>query len=167
LSDLADKQIYQYLLGTDGANQIERHLGALNPATVRLDDRTRAEIIDFVLKLSKQFRFYDLHHQANGNFSSMWSLLMPGSVPITDEEITRIIDGRKDIPAHVALLFAFLHIYGYVQNDLNALTGKRINFYYQDVLRIQRRNAIPDQVHVIFEAAKNAKPVLLKAAATK
>jgi hypothetical protein len=124
-------------------------------------------MIDFVLKLSTQFRFYDLHHQANGNFSSMWSVLMPGSVPITDEEITRIIDGRKDIPAHVALLFAFLHIYGYVQNDLNALTGKRINFYYQDVLRIQRRNAIPDQVHVIFEAAKNAKPVLLKAAATK
>jgi hypothetical protein len=163
---LADKQIYQYLLSTDGANQIERHLGALDPASVRIDDRSRAELIDFILKLSTQIRFYDLFHQPNGNWLQMWSVMVPGGIPLSDEEIALAIGSRSDLPAHVALLFAFLRVYQQVQQDLNALTGKRINFYYEDVLRIARRKAIPDQVHVLFEAAKSAQPVLLKADAT-
>ena len=55
---------------------------------------------------------------------------------------------------HVALMVAFLKLYGYLQAELNKLPQKHLDFYYREVLRIKAKEAIPDQAYVIFELAK-------------
>lgn len=55
---------------------------------------------------------------------------------------------------HIALFIAFLLIFEVVQNEINTLTKKHLDFYYRDVLRLQEKKAIPDKVHVLFELAK-------------
>ena len=70
---------------------------------------------------------------------------------------------RDDWPPHLALLLSFLQVNSVVQRDMNQLTVRHLRHYYEKVLRLQRRPAIADQVHVLFEAAKNTLPVLLPA----
>ncbi|MBV5348421.1 hypothetical protein JZU61_01930, partial [bacterium] len=41
------------------------------------------------------------------------------------------------------------------QNRFNQLTKKHLDFYYSQILDIQKLPATPDQVHLIFELAKN------------
>ena len=98
-----------------------------------------------------------------GHWRRMLSLWEDGSNAISDIQLSSLIATRDDWPPHLALMMAFLNMYGHVQNDLNALTGKRLDFYYEDVLKIQRRSALADTVHPIFTLAKKAAPVLLKA----
>lgn len=57
--------------------------------------------------------------------------------------------------AHNGLSLAFLHLFSVAQKELNKLTDRHLNYYYKDVLRIQRRPANPDSAHLVFTLAKN------------
>jgi hypothetical protein len=58
--------------------------------------------------------------------------------------------------AHNGLVISFLHLFGEAQQELNRFTDRHLNFYYKDVLRIQRRPPNPDAAHLVFTLAKNA-----------
>lgn len=52
---------------------------------------------------------------------------------------------------HLALLFSFLKLFQHLQGDLNTFTKKHLDFFYKKVLCLKSREAIPDQVHIVFE----------------
>lgn len=58
---------------------------------------------------------------------------------------------------HMALMLAFLKLFEIAQNDLNALTGRHLDFYYQKVLRLGPKPQQPDRVHLLIEPAKQVK----------
>ncbi len=62
---------------------------------------------------------------------------------------------RKDHPAHLALFITFLMLYRHVQDDLNRITQRHLDFFYKDVLGFSPKPAVPDKVHLFFELAKN------------
>lgn len=157
-----DKYIYQYLLATDGVNQPERSALQLDPAGVKMDGRTRQDIIRFLRALSAQIRFYDLQHQPQGDWQAFLDALTPGGVVPDDAQLARMLAQRTDWSPHITLLMAFLQVYAYAQKDMNTLPARRLNFYYEEVLRLLRRPAIADQVHVLFELSKNAPPTMLQ-----
>src|SRR6266498_3577449 len=45
---------------------------------------------------------------------------------------------------HLAILFGFLKLFRYLQSDLNSYTKKHLDFFYQDVLQLKPRAAVPD-----------------------
>jgi len=156
-----DKNIYQYLLATDGVNQLERSALSLDPSLVKIDGRSKHDILRFLHALSRQIRFFDLNNQPMGDWQPFLDVLAAsGNVP-DETTLTRLLLSRKDWSPHITLLIAFLQVYAHAQNDLNQLPASRLNFYYEDVLRLQRRSAIADQVHVLVELAKSAAPTLL------
>ncbi|MBP6638944.1 MAG: hypothetical protein KA293_01545 [Bacteroidia bacterium] len=55
-----------------------------------------------------------------------------------------------------ALFMAFLDLYKYAQNDLNAITLRHLEYYYVRILDQKYRPAISDAVHVCFELVNNA-----------
>ncbi|TND09742.1 MAG: hypothetical protein FD123_866 [Bacteroidetes bacterium] len=57
--------------------------------------------------------------------------------------------------AHTGLYIAFLQVFAYLQESMNELTERHLEYYFEDILQIEPRSAQPDQVHVIFELAKN------------
>ncbi len=65
---------------------------------------------------------------------------------------------------HLALYLAFLILLRHARARINETTARHLRFYYEDVLRLDRRAAVPDQVHVVFELARDAQPHLLPAA---
>ena len=68
------------------------------------------------------------------------------------------LEGYLEHQPQVALFLAFLQIFELAQDHLNTITAEHLRFYYQEVLRLEPRPQIPDQVHVLFELAKNASP---------
>lgn len=55
---------------------------------------------------------------------------------------------------HYGLWIAFLKLFRHAQGTLNEFTGRHLDFYFRDVLRLGQRPAVPDKVHVLFELAK-------------
>lgn len=68
----------------------------------------------------------------------------------------------QDHPPHIAFLIAFIKLYGYVQDELNKIPRRHLEYYYQDVLRIKAKEAVPDQAYVVFELAKGFDTYQLK-----
>jgi hypothetical protein len=61
---------------------------------------------------------------------------------------------QKNHQPHLGLFFTFLKLFKYVQNDLNKLTQKHLDFFYQQALQLKPKAAVPDKIHLIFEVAK-------------
>lgn len=56
---------------------------------------------------------------------------------------------------HYALFMAFLDLLGHSRDQANTLTGRHLDFYYRDVLRLAERPAEPEHAHVLVELAKH------------
>lgn len=61
---------------------------------------------------------------------------------------------QKKHPPQLAIMFAFLKIFQYLQNDLNSFTKKHLDFFYKQVLQLKARSATPDKAHILFEIQK-------------
>ena len=65
--------------------------------------------------------------------------------------------------AHNTLLLAFFHLFAYIQTDLNKLTEKHLDFYFRQVLQLQKKTAQADSVYLLVQLAKNKDNHLIKA----
>ena len=68
-----------------------------------------------------------------------------------------LLASLEDYPSHqphMALFITFLKLFEIVQDQMNGITERMLNFYYRDVLQLVEKTSIPDKVHVVFELAK-------------
>lgn len=56
---------------------------------------------------------------------------------------------------HMALFITFLLLFKNAQTHINQFTGRHLDFYYEEVLKLKEKAAKPDEVHLIFKLAKN------------
>ncbi len=86
-------------------------------------------------------------------FSTLYNVLLD-VIRIAPNYFTKDLEGREDHEPHFALFVAFLRLYLQVQEHANGLTEDHLDFFYQDILGIEKRAADPDQVHVLVELAR-------------
>jgi len=156
---------YRNLLKADGANQLQRLLPALEPGYIVPDERSLADLVEYARRLAAEIRFYDLTGQATGDWRPFLEPLIDpatGRVPPTPE-LEAALAARGDWPPHLVLFLVFLKLFGHLQGDLNELPEKHLRHYFEKELGLRRRDAAGDEVHVIFELARNAAPTLLPA----
>ena len=83
---------------------------------------------------------------------NMMTLSVAGAeVSLNDSLLPAKEEFKEKHSPHLALLFAFLKLFGYCQNDLNSFTKKHLDFFYKDVLRLAPRSAVADKAHILFE----------------
>ena len=77
--------------------------------------------------------------------------------PLFIEESLRPLEEslRKKHQAHLALLFTFLELLKYFQGNINELGKKHLDFFYEQVLKMVPKEAVPDKAHIVFEVAKH------------
>lgn len=63
---------------------------------------------------------------------------------------------------HYGLFIAFLRLFKEAQDNLNEFTGKHLDFYFKDVLRLKNKPAVADQAHVSVTLQKHIPQHLLK-----
>lgn len=67
---------------------------------------------------------------------------------------------EQDYTPHLGMLLNFLHLYQHLQEDLNGLTRKHLDLYYQQLLGLPSLPAVPDQVAVFFETDPAMKSII-------
>lgn len=157
---------YGNLLRPDGTNQLQRLLPGLEPDYIVPDERSLSDLVAYASKVAAEIRFYDLNGQAAGDWAPFLDSLFDGNIPpqvLPPESLETLLAARSDWPAHLVLFLVFLKLFRNIQDDLNQLTARHLTYYYETYLGISRRAPVPDDVHVIFELARNAPATVLPA----
>lgn len=84
-------------------------------------------------------------------------------VEVASDDLGRTL---ADWPRHeppMALLLAFLHLFRHALDELDGLTGRHLQYYYREVLRLKPREAEPDHVFLTFELARHLESHVLPA----
>ena len=144
----------QDLLFRDGTSQTQRKSPALEPDYVAVDERSTSDLLAFIRATSERLAYFDEKNKAVGN----WGAFLTGNL---DEMAAYLEDPARfqSEPAkqrdfsrpHLVLLLAFLELLKHPQAQLNGLTGRHLEFYYREVLRLTQEPAVPDKVHVLIE----------------
>jgi hypothetical protein len=108
-----------------------------------------------------EFECIDYVSPSNELFEEIWKLFLKFIQALSlilekaKKGFNSALRSRRDHQPHITLFLAFLHLFRYLQTDLNSLTEKHLLFYYEDILRLQQRRFSPDKVHIVFELAEN------------
>ena len=150
---------YKIILKRDGQTQNQRLPLLLDGSLVQIDDRTKAEFLDYVKSIAGEINFYELSQGTNtmainGGWQEFFNL--------TADELDTL-SAQASLPPHIALWNAFIELYDQPKQLMNTLTKRHLDFYYGEVLRLQKNDPFPDTAHVVFELKKNADDILLTA----
>ena len=63
---------------------------------------------------------------------------------------------------HMALLLTFMQLFEHARSHLNEMTGRHLDFFYEKILQFKQKESKPDEVHLMFELAKQVDSHLLK-----
>jgi hypothetical protein len=150
----------------DGTNQLQRLLDALRPENNPVDDRRVEDLLLFIYRLADQFAYYNEGNVPEGGWQTFFSALQDANGQVTLASIRQYLAkaaGNQDNPVFLSILLAFLGMYEHLRQDINALTGQHLDFYFEQVLGFRRQPPTPDEVHVLFELAPQATQQLLPA----
>ena len=144
---MASERILQSDIARLGQSQADRTPPALDPASAPIDARTPADRVAEARRLAAQLNFYaDDPDQASGR----WNQFFPPDA----EGLVLADDGAT--PPHLGLLGAFLDMLAPVQEALNQLGDRHLDFQVQRVLGFTPLPAQPEHVHLCLEAKKGA-----------
>lgn len=154
----------------DGTSQRNRSLRSQSPDHISVDERTLADWIQFAQTFAKELTYFNEQNQPDGN----WSNFFPEDAQAIASAIESLESGNplpSHLPAdtldrltqpHFALFVTFLKLLQYPQQQFKDLTQRRLDFYYQQVLRLAKKAATPDSVHATFSLAPNQTEYLLE-----
>lgn len=111
--------------------------------------------------------YLSIVHAANHNlFTNIFDTFLSVYTRIikdAEEELLKTLESYDAHPAHYALFLTFLKLFRFSQEHINTLTQRHLDFYYKEVLKLQPRPAVANQVHVLGELAKQVDEFLLGA----
>jgi len=134
----------------DGTSQESRANVALQDNYVKIEEREAKDFLAFVHNFASHVNFFNSQNQLDGHWQDFFE-------KIADEKSIRALldssEGTND--PHLSLFLAFLKLFDLAKGDLNKITARHVQFFYKDVLRMAKKPAEPDKVHLIFELARN------------
>ena len=159
----ADQHI-THLIYPEGVNQEQRLLDELRPESVPVDGRDLRDRLEAAYVLAGALRFLNLENVSAGDWKPFWASLRDAADQLPPlAVIEKQLASSTSLNPHLTLFIAFVRMFEQVQGDLNKLGKRHLDFFYEEVLRINRKEARDDQVHLVFTPAKNVSSHLIKA----
>lgn len=147
------------LIAREGTEQQQRFIDALSPEYFKLNEFSLNDWMKFAFGFAEHVNYFETNDFQNrsGNWQDFFT---PDKGQedflkafYLDENVN--LSESKNITPHLALFISFIKLLETSQNRFNQLTKKHLDFYYSQILDIQKLPATPDKVHLIFELAKN------------
>lgn len=136
----------------DGVSQGGRVQPALDPAYVSVDERSPRDLLALSRAFAKELVFFDTADQPAGDWSALLEQDLSTLAAMAGDVETASPVTVTDRP-HLALFLAFLRLLGHPRDLVNRLTTRHLAFYYEELLRMSRKPALPDRAHVLFRLA--------------
>ena len=145
------------MIERDGTSQAGRVQPALDPGYVAVDERSAQDLLVFAQAYAKELRYHDAQGQPDGDWSGFLGqspLDLQGLAALVEEAAQPTQGGGRWIDRpHLALFLAFLRLLQIPRDLMNTLTRRHLAFYYEQVLRMSRKPAVADRVHVLLGLA--------------
>ncbi|NRB39371.1 MAG: hypothetical protein HRU20_13030 [Pseudomonadales bacterium] len=161
----ATADVSSELFYRDGTSQAGRKPAALEADYALIDERSDEELLTFSRAFAKSLQYYNDNNQVDGD----WSAFLSENTDVLlgwldDERVDNVLAASTNRPApHLALFLTFIKLLRHAKNKINAFTQQHLDFYYQQVLKLQLRAGVADHVHLTFELASNTQQYLLPA----
>jgi hypothetical protein len=150
----------------DGTSQRTRKVVALNPDDFPIDERSMPELLAFARAFAEKLVYYDDTNRPAGTWAGFFDRIGAasggsgdGRDRLTYEQVAAFLARPDDFTdpvlrrPHFVLFLTLLKLFARAQHALNGVTGRHLDFYYNDVLRMTVKPAVPDRVFVLFKPA--------------
>jgi hypothetical protein len=153
---MSDHSGFDFLRFRDGlgAARRRRDARALDPDYFKLDERSLRDLLEFAREFAGTLLYYNPFNQVAGS----WSAFLESD---PDEMIAFLKDPAffDDQPQkkaqfsqpHFVLFLTFLALLKQAQAQMNGITRRHLDFYYQQALGLQNKPGRPDQAHVLAQ----------------
>lgn len=140
----------------EGTTQQARYNSLLDPENVKLMGFDVKDWMNFAEEFSKHVHLFQGKNYTtpNGNWEPFHN---------ASEEIKKVIETyvEGEVTPQLALFIAFLKLLNFSKERFNKITKRHLDFYYKEVLQLQKKDEVADHAYIIFELAKNASEQLL------
>lgn len=140
------------LSAREGTGQLQRFIEALDPNSVKLNDFSLKEWMQFVYRFAEHINYFNTLDFENP--ADNWQDFFIADPDL--EDFLQLVETGGNVPPHLALFVCFVKLLEFSKNRFNKLTKRHLDFYYRQILQIEKLPATPDKVHIIFELAKNS-----------
>jgi hypothetical protein len=134
-----------------------------------VDERSLQDLLTFVRQYASELRYFGLDNQPSGDWKpflgSSEAELSLSDVALFLQDPSRFNaeTNPKLFRPHLVLFLAFLRLFQDAQAQLNGLGQRHLDFYFRQILGMEKRPAIPDQVNLLVELAAGVSSVEIPA----
>ena len=147
----------EILITREGTEQQNRFVKALDPNYFQLNEFGLKDWMQFAFNFAKHVNYFETSNNEvpQGDWADFFI-----NVDELDVFLDKL-DERNDINPHLALYISFIKLIEFTKKRFNKLSYRHLDYYYREILKIDKLPATPDKVHLIFELAKNSTEVLI------
>jgi hypothetical protein len=153
----------------EGKSQMQRFLAELDPNNLELHDFDLFDWLLFANNFAKRVNYFD--KDATTIPQGSWENFFIGADDYTiprresveyksmKKQVTDLIsqfEKDSNLTPHLTLFVCFIKLLDFSKKAFNNLTKRHLDFYYNEILQIQKQDAQSDKAYVIFELAKKA-----------
>lgn len=157
----------------DGTSQAERRIPELDPGYAQVDERSTRDLLAFAEQYAEQLKYVSVDGNEDPHNPQTWSSFIGPDINLDNaanyarqpEDFTREKAAPFSRP-HFALFLTFLELLGHTRAQINRLTHRHLAFFYRDVLKMVRKQAVPDKVHILVDLDRDTEQQLLPVATT-
>lgn len=173
------------LLFRDGTSQSQRLNNALDPDAILVDERQLADFIRFAQDFAGKLQFFNQENELAGTWEGFLIDDYTSYKRLDNEDqkkelrekwlkdlITYVENPekfadnqemiRKFARPHLALFVTFLKLLGTVQQQMNGMSKRHLDYFYRQVLGLSERKPVPDVVNVIINLADDVQDYQLE-----
>ncbi|ANF52028.1 hypothetical protein A0O34_16570 [Chryseobacterium glaciei] len=154
----------------EGKSQMQRFLAELDPSNLELHDFDLFDWLLFANNFAKRVNYFDKDDNTTpqGNWGNFFLGDDTGdAVPRREsveyksmkKQVTDLMsqfEQDSNLTPHLTLFVCFLKLLDFSKKAFNNLTKRHLDFYYNEILQIEKNDAKSDKAYVIFELAKKA-----------
>ncbi|NIF06625.1 phage baseplate protein [Chryseobacterium sp. Tr-659] len=153
----------------EGKSQMQRFLAELDPGNLELHDFDLFDWLLFANNFARSVHYFDKDDNTTpkrkwGNFffgDDTHAIPRRESVEYKSmkKQVTDLIsqfEQDSNLTPHLTLFVCFIKLLDFSKKAFNNLTKRHLDFYYSEILQIEKNDAQSDKVYIIFELAKKA-----------
>ncbi|MCD0480742.1 baseplate J/gp47 family protein [Chryseobacterium sp. LC2016-29] len=154
----------------EGKSQMQRFLAELDPGNLELHDFDLFDWLLFANNFARRVNYFD--KDDNTTPKGKWGNFFlgddgPDTIPRRESveyksmkkqvaDLMSQFEQDSNLTPHLTLFVCFLKLLDFSKKAFNNLTKRHLDFYYNEILQIEKNDAKSDKVYVIFELAKKA-----------
>ncbi|UZO81758.1 baseplate J/gp47 family protein [Aquimarina sp. ERC-38] len=159
------------ILRRNGRDQQQRFNEILNPDSLKLHDLGVEDWMLFAYNFAKHVNYFNTENENSplGDWQDLFRYFdfNEDTIPLRGEttyqklkdEITATLQEQEyngEVTPHFTLFVCFLRLLELSQNRFNTLTKRHLDFYFSEILQVEKLSAKADKVHLLFEIAKKS-----------